>query len=223
MSGKVFGLAGWQLEPFGGVGLRRSATSRFRADRRFCLFAARAPGGCRFMFARCTATLLASFARSSKSLIRSLTMSRLSEAGWAVSLGSTIALASCCCGMPLGLRPRMMPVFFLGDRFSGTLNLGLCSFGESGSCTFCGADGWTSATGSFSLLQRVGRMVFLGEADRRAPEISIRCPIDMLRGTRSCRGVHGGESCVCARSMLWNPVLPRAMRARSVAIWVPVR
>lgn len=37
-------------------------------------------------------------------------------------------------------------------------------------------------------------MDFLGEADRRAVEISIRCPVERLRDTRSCLGVQGGVS-----------------------------
>jgi hypothetical protein len=87
-----------------------------------------------------------------------------------------------------------MPVFFRGDRFSGTLNFGLCCFGEPESGDSSDADGRDSASSSLPLLARTaGRMGFLGEADRRAPEISIRCPVDMLRGTRS-RGVHGGVS-----------------------------
>jgi hypothetical protein len=36
-------------------------------------------------------------------------------------------------------------------------------------------------------------MDFLGEADRRAVEISIRCPVERLRD-RSCLGVQGGVS-----------------------------
>ena len=88
-----------------------------------------------------------------------------------------------------------MPVFFLGDLFSGTLNFGLCSCGEAASGDSSDADGRDSASCSLPLLaMAAGRMGFLGEADRRAPEISIRCPIDMLRGTRSSRGVHGGVS-----------------------------
>lgn len=86
-----------------------------------------------------------------------------------------------------------MPVFLLGDRFSGTLNFGLCSLCESANRSFSGADGWTSATDSFPLLHRAGRMDFLGEADRRAVEISIRCPVERLRD-RSCLGVQGGVS-----------------------------
>jgi hypothetical protein len=97
--------------------------------------------------------------------------------------------------MPLELRPSVMPVFLRGDLFSGTLNFGLCSFGEPVSGNSSDADAQDSASCSLSLLARTaGRRGFLGEADRRAPEISIRCPIDMLRGTRSSRGVHGGVS-----------------------------
>jgi len=88
----------------------------------------------------------------------------------------------------------MMPVFFRGDRVSDTMNRGLRSRGELAGCAFSGSEGRTSPYDSFPLLDRVGRMVFLGEVDRRAPEISIRCPTDMLRATRSCGDIHGDVS-----------------------------